>query len=156
MLLRFEDGRPFAQGASKYGYRPITKLEKTPRIFVTVKIQGISTEAVVDTGGVYLICNPEIADLLDLDPAGELGTDKVKTSRWGTVPGTLHRLCLELLAEEGKGIKLQATAFVPRLQPNELWNLPSFMGLSGCLERIRFAVDPVTDTFYFGAIDERG
>jgi len=89
MLLSFEDGRPFAHGACPFVYRPATERETVHRIFVPVQIEGIQTEAVVDTGGVYLV-----------------------------------------------------------------WNLPSFMGLSGCLERIRFAVDSATDTFYFGAIDE--
>src|SRR5207249_4481430 len=29
-------------------------------------------------------------------------------------------------------------------------DLPSILGLHGCLERARFAFDPATDTFYFG------
>jgi hypothetical protein len=61
MLLRFEDGRPFAQGASTYLYRPATEREITPRIFVPVQIEDIQTETVIDTGGVYLVCHPEIA-----------------------------------------------------------------------------------------------
>ena len=33
----------------------------------------------------------------------------------------------------------------------ERWGeLPSFLGLMGCLERMRFAVDPLDNTFYFG------
>ena len=28
--------------------------------------------------------------------------------------------------------------------------LPSILGLHSCLERVRFAFDPATDTFYFG------
>lgn len=157
MLLSFEDGRPFAQGASRYRYSPATEGEKTPRIIVGVLIEGISTEAAVDTGGVYLVCDQGIADVLDLDPAGGLGTDKLKLPRAPRpVPGTLHRLYLTLLAEEGENLTLEIVAFVPRLELNELRKLPSFMGLMGCLEWIRFAVDPTTDTFYFGAIDERG
>ncbi|MGA9380505.1 MAG: hypothetical protein WBV73_17210 [Phormidium sp.] len=35
----------------------------------------------------------------------------------------------------------------------EYWgDFPSFIGLNGFLERIRFAIDPNTDTFYFGQI----
>jgi hypothetical protein len=153
MLLKFEDGRPFAQGASTYLYRPATERDTTPRIFVAVLIEDIPTETVVDTGGVYLVCEPETADLLDLDAASGLATDKVNI-RGRSVPGTLHRLYLTLLAEEGKSLKLETTAFVPRLRPNERWDLPPYMGLRGCLEWIRFAVDPTTDTFYFGTIDE--
>ena len=153
MLLRFEDGRPFAQGACPFVYRPATERETVHRIFVPVQIEDIQTEAVVDTGGVYLVCQPEIAALLSLDPASAIRTDELNI-RGRKVPGALYRLYLTLLAEEGKSHKLEIIAFVPRLEPNEPWNLPSFMGLTGCLEWIRFAVDPITDTFYFGAIDE--
>lgn len=153
MLLRFEDGRQFAQGACSFVCRPATERETTHRIFVPVQIEGIQTEAVVDTGGVYLVCHPEIADLLRLDLAEKVGTDELNI-RGRKIPGTLYRLYLTLLAGEGKSHMLDIVAFVPRLEPNETWDLPSFMGLTGCLEWIRFAVDPTTDTFYFGAIGE--
>jgi hypothetical protein len=154
MLLKFEDGRPFAQGASTYLYRPATQWETTDRVHVAVRIEHIPTQAVVDTGAVYLVCDPEIADLLDLDPASGWEVDRPLLIRGYRVSGTLHRLHLTLLAEEGEPLTLEVPAFVPCLQPNELWNLPYFMGLFGCLECIRFAVDPTTKTFYFGAIDE--
>lgn len=56
-----------------------------------------------------------------------------------------------LLADEGQGesLTLDVTAFLP----DDRWNLPNMLGLTGCLERIRFAVDPANDLFYFGAID---
>jgi hypothetical protein len=153
MLLKFEDGRPFAQGASTYLDHLAAEPGTTPRVIVPVQIEHILTEAVIDTGGAYLICDPEIADLLDLDPSSE---DEVPPLhiRGLTFSGTLHRLNLTLLAEEGKSLKLKVATFVPRLHPNESWGLPHIMGLNGCLEWIRFAVDPTTDTFYFGAIDE--
>jgi len=153
MLLNFQDGRSFAQGACPFLYHPATEWDTTPRIIVTVQIEGIRTQTVVDTGGVYLVCDPEMAALLNLDPTSGLGTTKLNI-RGHKVPGTLHRLSLTLLAEEGQSLELEATAFVPHLQPAEQWNLPSFMGLTGCLERLRFAVDPATDTFYFGALED--
>jgi len=58
---------------------------------------------------------------------------------------------MKLLADVGQHLELQATVFVPDAE--ELWgDFPSFIGLSGFLERIRFAVDPLTDTFYFGSM----
>jgi hypothetical protein len=42
----------------------------------------------------------------------------------------------------------------PDSKPGLLWDLPNFLGLSGFLERIRFAVDPGSNLFYFGALDE--
>ena len=153
MLLQFTDGQSFAQGCCGFLYRPATEQETTPRIILTVQIGGIETQAVVDTGGVYLVCDPEMADGLHLDPSYGVGSASLLI-RGQTVSGTLYRLPLALVPQEGRGLEVEVTAFVPRLQPNESWNLPSFMGLSGCLERLRFAVDPATDTFYFGAIEQ--
>jgi hypothetical protein len=154
-MLNFDEGHPFSQGACPFLYRPATEQETTPRIFVTVQIEGLQVETAIDTGGAYFVCDPEIADLLGLDPADGVETDELNI-RGYKIAGTLHRLSLRLLAEEGKPLQVEATAFIPRLQPYQTWALPSFMGLLGCLERIRFAVDPVTNIFYFGPIDEEG
>ena len=153
MLLQFTNGRPFAQGCCGFLYRPATERETTPRIILTVQISGIETQAALDTGGVYLVCDPEVADLLDLDPSSGVGSDSLGI-RGRKVSGTLYRLPLRLVPDEGRGLELEVTAFVPSLEPYETWGLPSFMGLSGCLERLRFAVDPATDTFYFGAMEQ--
>jgi len=32
-----------------------------------IEIEGLQTEAVLDTGGSFLICNPDVAEILDLD-----------------------------------------------------------------------------------------
>ena len=58
---------------------------------------------------------------------------------------------LRLLADEGDSLTVDATAFIPDVE--EYWgDLPTFIGLTGFLERLRFAVDPSTDTFYFGSL----
>ncbi len=69
------------------------------------------------------------------------------------VHGRLHRVNLTLFAEEGESFTLEATAFVPNPGDEEIWeDIPCILGLFGCLERARFAVDPSTETFYFGPI----
>lgn len=45
------------------------------------------------------------------------------------------------------------TAFVPHLTPGENWPFPTFLGWHCCLERIRFAIDPAEEKFYFGPTD---
>jgi hypothetical protein len=72
MPLTFPDGARFATGATAYRYRPATSHETTPRLILEVEIEGIRTEAIVDTGGVYLFCHPTIARLLSLTPAEAL------------------------------------------------------------------------------------
>ena len=69
--------------------------------------------------------------------------------------GHLYRLTLRLLADRGESLSVDATAFVLDAEFEESWGaLPSFIGLSGCLERLRFAVDPATETFFFGPLNE--
>jgi len=44
--------------------------------------------------------------------------------------------------------------FVLNPEEAEQWNherLPSYLGMMGCLDRMRFALDPEHDLFYFGA-----
>jgi hypothetical protein len=65
--------------------------------------------------------------------------------------GSLIRLNITLVAELGENLTVDATTFVP--DSEAVWdNFPCFIGLSGFLERIRFAIDPNTDTFYFGSL----
>ncbi len=67
--------------------------------------------------------------------------------------GYLHRLNMAFEATQGESLSLVATAFVPDPEWEESWGeTPSFIGLTGCLERLRFAVDPGSDAFYFGPL----
>ena len=151
MVLQFADGRPFATGACPYWDQLSPDRTGTPRIIVAVWIGGSQTQAVVDTGGVYLVCDPEIPDLLDLDPSTSLGVAVLNIRGYEYV-GDLQRLTVTLPAEEGESFELEVTAFVPRLDPGQEWRFPSFLGLQGCLEFLRFAVDPGANVFHFGRL----
>lgn len=151
MVLQFADGRSFATGACSYWDQRSSKRAETPRIVVGIRVSGSQTQAVVDTGGVYLVCDPEIPDLLGLDPSARLGVATLVIRGYRYV-GDLQRLPITLLAEQGKSIELKVTAFVPHLAPDQEWQFPSFLGLQGCLERLRFAVDPSSNIFYFGPL----
>ena len=62
-------------------------------------------------------------------------------------------LTIIFLAEQGDSIPVDATVFIPELKPGQEWNnFPSLIGLNSCLERLRFAVDPDKDCFYFGSL----
>jgi hypothetical protein len=151
MVLQFTDGRPFATGACSYWDQPPLGRTETPRITIAIWIGGSQTQAMVDAGGVYLVCDPEISDLLHLDPRTSLGVTTLAI-RGYKYPGHLHRLAITLLAEKGESLELDVTAFIPRLDPGQEWHLPSFLGLQGCLEFLRFAVDPGSNIFYFGPL----
>jgi hypothetical protein len=155
MTLTFPTGEPFALGVAGYDYRPATSHETTPRLVVEVEIDGILAEAVVDTGGVYLFCNPEIARRLALAPTEALSGVQSILFRGVLVHGRLYRLSLTLLADAGEDVTIQTTAFVPEPEEADQWgDMPCLLGLYGCLERVRFAVDPRTEQFYFGPAAE--
>lgn len=152
MLLQFENQEPFASGVTPYAYRPATDEEKTPRIVIILQLGGIETTAFVDTGGVYAICSPEFTQLLNLDPRDGFPS-RVRSSRWN-YPGNLHRVPITFISESGEDLTIEVTAFFPDLQFSSEWpeDFPCILGLYGCLERLRFAVDPSNEMFYFGEL----
>lgn len=65
--------------------------------------------------------------------------------------GGIVRLNMTFPADMGEDLTVDATAFITDRE--EYWgNFPSFIGQIGFLERIRYAVDPANDTFYFGLL----
>lgn len=117
-----------------------------------VEIEGIGAAAVIDTGAPYVVCTPIIGRQLDLSPADALEEVYllIRGIRW---QGYLHTANVRFPAIKGESFDVAATVFVPDLDQEESWgDLPAFVGLGGCLERMRFAVDPGQDMFYFGAL----
>lgn len=149
-MLLHPNGETFATGVIRYSYRPVSANETTNRIILLVEIAGVLTGAVVDTGAPFVICAPRIALLAGFDRAYALARMR-RLIRGMQLEGSLTRLSIKLLAREGDDLTVDATVFVPDVE--EYWgSFPSFIGLTGFLERLRFAVDPSTDTFYFGPL----
>jgi hypothetical protein len=123
----------------------------TARIVVLIGLARLPPlEAVVDTGAPWCILDPSVAELVD-EIAYDAGAQpQVLQTRWGTVEGWLHRLTISLLAEEGNSLEFETTVLVPTQPPGALWDRPNFIGLNNFLNRIRFAVDPNENVFYFG------
>jgi hypothetical protein len=149
MLINFTNGWPFATGAT--AYRIPQQGSDASRITITLEIEENLTEAIVDTGAPYVVCSPDLAKLFDLQPERLLGTKRLLI-RGVWIEGNLYRINLSFLAEEGESLLMEAPAFIP--DPNQQFEegfLPrSFLGLLGCLESMKFGIDPFTDTFYFG------
>ena len=150
MILSFAEGEPFATGAAPYDYGP-AGADNTPRLLLQVEFEGIQTTSVVDTGAPYVICAPAVAQLLNLKADAAL-EQVIMLIRGQRIPGNLYRLTVSFLASQGDQLDVEATVFVPRAEAENGWeNMPSFIGLLGCLDRMRFAVDAGTETFYFGS-----
>jgi hypothetical protein len=130
-------------GRTPYGYSG----DPTGKVTIEVEIAGVRTTAVVDTAAPYMICEPEIAGQLSLSVSESIGATQLRT-HLGVITGHLFRVPITLHASAGMSVELQATLFVP--QPDQWVDNPSFLGFHGCLERIRLAIDPGADMFYFG------
>jgi hypothetical protein len=152
-MLRSQSGEEFTTGVCTFRFRPPGDADQTPRIMVPIRLEGVHTEAVLDTGGIFLICNFELAGQIGIEHRNSLGS-QVLIIRGIAVKGTLHRMNFELIADEGDDCILEVTAFVPN---GEYEEMPVFLGMQNCLEHLRFAIDPAINDedatlgkFHFG------
>ncbi|HEX4962382.1 MAG TPA: hypothetical protein VF173_16210 [Thermoanaerobaculia bacterium] len=122
--------------------------DREPRILVRIALGPLESPvlALMDTAAPWCVFRPEMNTRLQksfllIPGQAILGT------RLGLFQGSLYRGHLRLLAEEGESLNVEATVFV---SPD--WPGPNFLGYQGLLQRIRFAVDPENNHFYFGEI----
>ena len=92
--------------------------------------------------------NAELAE--DLKLFDKDGQPEVISTRLGNVKGKLVRTTTRVVADEGESVDVHSTVFV-----SQEWTAGTFVGYTGLLERIRFAIDPEKNMFMFGAqVDE--
>jgi hypothetical protein len=150
MLLTTSSGEPFAAGVTSYSYRPAIN-DISNRIIIQVEIGGVLVEGIVDTGSPYVVCPPYLTDVIGFDPVNAIESIPYRV-RGELMRGNLYRVDILFPADDGEDILVDATIFVPDREWEASWGEhPAFIGLTGCLERLRFAVDPEKDLFYFGA-----
>jgi hypothetical protein len=102
--------------------------------------------ALLDTASEWCVLPSETAeelgfDLTSLPPQATLHT------RLGRIAGRLERVRVRFRAVEGEDIEIDATCFV-----SADWAGPMVIGWKGCLERIRFAIDPGDEVFHFAGL----
>jgi len=149
MMLRLTNDEVFASGVCPYEDQHPKDPPGNARIVISVELGGISTQAAVDTGGAFFILDPELAAEMPREFV-PVGQHKIKF-RGNDINGTLSRCRITLQASAGKSHQFEVTAFIPDWDGIRPWTHPSMLGLSGCLEACRFAVDPKTNLFYFGS-----
>ena len=143
-MLRYRDGSAFSTGMSSYLDADPRHPSETSRIHVRVEFDGESVLALLDTGAAWSVLNAELAQELGLfERDGESATI---SSRAGKIEGKLVSATTTLVADEGESIEVDSTVFV-----SSDWPEGNFIGYSGFLERIRFAIDPRSNSFVFGA-----
>ena len=135
----------FTAGRAKYLDRGAQTAEGSAKIFVRIEPEGFggSVLAQLDTGAAWSVLNAEIAEALGL--IGRDGEQISIGTRDGVVEGRLEDVTLTILAEDGESIVVNARVFV-----SQEWTGQTFLGYMGLLERVRFAVDPQANDFYFG------
>jgi hypothetical protein len=102
--------------------------------------------AIVDTAAPWCIFTPDVGSTL-LKHLDSVPGPIALSTRLGVFRGGLYRGTIVLAAEQGEHLDVDATIF---LAPD--WPGPNFLGYQGFLQRIRFAVDPESNLFYFGRI----
>jgi hypothetical protein len=121
--------------------------EPTAKIFVKVCLEGrIDSRfyAQLDTGAAWSVLDPVLARSFGLMGAEGLRTQL--NTRLGTFKGALVPLTITFLAREGQNLDASGTFFI---SPD--WPVGrTFLGYSGLLTSIRFALDPRANHFYFG------
>lgn len=125
--------------------------ESKARIVLPVRVAGrISAHAIVDTGAPWCVFDPNLIRLVV--PLFELRQPATHhlLVRGIWYSGLLLRMGITLKAEEGEDSEVDATVFAATLRPNETWPHPNFIGLDSFLNRIRYAIDPAENAFYFG------
>lgn len=148
MLLRFDDRTPFAEG--RIAYNRVRGSELSTRIVLEVDIGEQLTTGFLDTGMPCVICSPEFAVLIGLNPLS--GLKEEARIRGKLVRGIIHSINVSFLCDEGKPLLLGGVlAFVP----NDIKDIGddlaerSFLGMASCLDTMCFAVDSFDRMFYF-------
>ncbi len=137
----------------RHAYNDAPEIATSSRIILQVQIGDLLTEAYVDTNSQYVVCTPDVAEAIGLDPADAIFEDTIRISGV-PVTGKIHGIDFYFLADEDKGesLSLRAFAFVVDMDaPLFVDELPSSsIGFTGCLESVCFAIDGGRRLFYFG------
>jgi hypothetical protein len=138
----------FTHGRSKFSDSVPGRSEPTAKVYVKLKLGGLQRPllAQLDTGAAWSVLDSGIAEELGLLDGPIEERRKLRTSL-GIRDGHLVRLPFILVADEGQSLEAEGVFFICRDWPVDL----TFLGYSGLLDSIRFALDPQANHFYFGA-----
>jgi hypothetical protein len=100
--------------------------------------------ALLDTASEWCVLPPGLATELADDLEVIVAPTHLHT-RFGLITGSLGRLTVRFPAADGEPLAVDATCFT-----SESWPGPMVIGWKGCLERMRFGLDPSEEAFYFG------
>jgi hypothetical protein len=136
----------FTQGRSKFSDHAPGFVEPTAKVYVTVLL-GQSSQPVpaqLDTGAAWSVLPPHVAREAGVPPDSDRPV--LMSTRLGIKRGYLARASLVFVAEQGESLYTEGTFFIcPDWPEGQV-----FLGYSGLLDSIRFALDPQANNFFFG------
>lgn len=143
MLSR--NGNTFCESYATYRDRIRQRLHNRIAVQIEFPDDGYRAYAMVDTGSAWLFLPRHIWQGR-VEQYPQDGTDELTVRGWD-VTGQLRRVPIIILAESGRSVEIEVTAFCA---PENL-NQPIILGYQRCLECLRFAVDPSPErrAFYF-------
>ncbi len=104
--------------------------------------------ALLDTGSEWAVLSWALAESLGYEhEPGQ--SEMAMLTRFGRIQGWMARESLQLRAEEGTDLEIEATWFV---SPD--WPGPTVLGWRGCLDRFRFGLEPREEWFCFAPLFE--
>lgn len=111
-------------------------------VAVECRVDGVPVPvfALLDTGSQWCVLPGRLMAHLD---EGSRFANTVYSTRLGRISGELHRIGVELLAQDGVTTRVDGIWFV-----SDEWTGPVVIGWKGCLERIRWAIDPFEERWY--------
>lgn len=132
-----EPGAPWCIGWAQYS---IERFVSSQLLVVAIRcrfpVLGNVELVLLDTAASWSLIGGELAKLLR--PHSEDTEHEVtQRTRSGDMVGNLHRLDLELVADEGESLLVHSTVL---LVPE--WTGPLVLGYRGLLERVRLGLDP--------------
>jgi hypothetical protein len=135
------------RGRSIFADRSLRHAEITAKVYVKVRFGGLSQAllAQLDTGAAWSVLAPDVATAARISVAS--GDPAKLSTRFGIKDGYLVRVPLTFEADAGVPLVTEATFFVAADWPEGM----TFLGYSGLLDSMRFALDPQANHFYFGA-----
>lgn len=102
--------------------------------------------ALLDTAAEWCVLPPHLAGELGMGEPSATPPVRLAT-RFGPLVGRLDRFRVQFVADGGTSLTVEATWFV-----SQDWPGPIVIAWKGCLERLRFALDPGDEIFYFGSL----
>ena len=146
-MLRL-NGNDFSSGRAAFLDSLPSTENRSARVYVRVAVPGMEETflALLDTGAEWSVLDREIAEQLGI--ADLEGHSITLRHKQGSTPGKLVRTKVTMIADEGVGLDVDATVFVP----DDAWPTGrNFIGYSGFLEQIRIGLDPQRNDVYFGS-----